>query len=107
MTHLLILPCMAFWFQAYYVPDLFVKAEFNSKSLADAANYFVQLGETQSCKKLSDLASNEYRPWPLSLLQDHSFSRSTRVCWMCRILYEPKKRSPLDAPDLPVTMPRM
>ena len=107
MTHFLILPCMTFSIQANYVPDLFVRAEFTSKGLAEAANYFVQLGETRSYKKLSELASNEYCAWPLSLLQDHSFSKSTRVCWMCRILYEPKKQSPLNSPDLPVTMPRM
>src|SRR5271154_3271760 len=75
------------------IPKLFCQPEFSSVTLVDAANHFIAIGETATAKELEGIAAND------ATNQTGMFSRNNeRIGWMCRMLFEPKGRSPLRAP---------
>jgi len=76
------------------IPKLFCQPEFNSVTLVDAANHFIAIGEQAAVKELEDIAAND------ATNQTWMFSRGNeRIGWMCRMIFEPKGRSPLRAPE--------
>jgi hypothetical protein len=79
------------------VQKLFLQKSFTSANLAEAVNHYVTIGEASTLKELQDLAAQE-SPSANENFLGKGFSVTERVGWVCRILYEPKGRSPLRAP---------
>jgi hypothetical protein len=102
MTSLLILPCFGLALLPIDLPRLMVHESVNSRDLALAVNYFVALGEERTAKRLEFLAADFLSDWNRANDPDNpkrtNFSLNSRVSWMCRILYEPKAKSPLRPP---------
>ncbi|WP_395742695.1 hypothetical protein [Prosthecobacter sp.] len=78
------------------IPALFRKEEFNAATLAQAVNHFVDLGEADAAKELAALApdrsSVHHDKLPL-------LNVALRVSWVCRILFEPRGKTPLRPPQ--------
>jgi len=71
------------------VPALFTDSDFNSATLANAANYFVARGEDASIVELAEIAAKD---------RNGHIALDERVGWICRILWENDKipvRQPL------------
>ncbi|HEY1490679.1 MAG TPA: hypothetical protein VGF90_06530 [Verrucomicrobiae bacterium] len=79
------------------VPKLFSQKNFSSANIAEAVNRYVAIGEASSLKELQQLAAQDNSENDNFL--GKGFSVKERVGWVCRILYEPKGRSPLRAPE--------
>ena len=79
------------------VPKLFCERNFTSVTLVDAVNHFVAIGEDASVKELGGIISNEAAN--TNWIFCRTFSVDERVGWICRILFEPKGKSPLRAPE--------
>jgi hypothetical protein len=78
------------------VPKLFTKRAFNSSGLAEAANHFIAIGEAATIEELEKVSLEDasHAGW----ISNRGFCESERIGWVCRILYEPKGKSPLRAP---------
>lgn len=59
--------------------------------LAEAANHYVALGETEAMKELGELARSSSPP--VSGFFDGD-DRDIQICWLCRILFEPTGGAP-------------
>lgn len=94
---LVALPCSA------NPPRFVTEREFSCKDTADAVNYYVRLGEKDATKEMTaDTAKARRRDL-----------KARRICFVCRVLFEPRGKEPLDRPvfglldTLPeATMPR-
>jgi hypothetical protein len=84
---MLILPALS------ETPDLFRIKEFNSKMLADAANYYISLGEDRAIKELKALEGR-------ASIGGVSFDRNPRIGWVCRIIFKGAQGEPLREPGL-------
>jgi hypothetical protein len=71
---------------------LFSEKSFNAASLAEAANHFIDLGESSAVKELSTMASDDIYSAKLE------FSINERIGWICRIIFEPKAGKALRPP---------
>ena len=71
------------------VPQLFKQEKFDAAILAQAVNHFVEIGEEAAAREMTDLAPDD-NDGPRSV------NRAERVAWVCRILFEPRGREPLD-----------
>jgi hypothetical protein len=102
MIPFLIVPCLGLALPPLDLPRLFRQLDFNSRDLAQAANYFVAMGEERTAKKIASLASefgsDWWRAWAAANPHATNFSLNSRLSWMCRILYEPKGNEPLRQP---------
>ncbi|HEV8058925.1 MAG TPA: hypothetical protein VGP68_03585 [Gemmataceae bacterium] len=102
MIPLFIIPCVGLALAPVDVPKLFVQQEFNSRDLAQAANYFAAMGEEKAAKKIAFMASDFFTDWKRANAANNqkrtNFSLNSRLSWMCRILYEPKGINPLRPP---------
>ncbi len=107
MIPLLIFPCLGLLLPPADLPKLFVQPGFNSRNLAEAANYFIAMGEDRAFAKLASLeVSPSNWTWNWSLAYGRtSFSLDSRVMWMCRMLYEPKGSVPLRNPKIGCILP--
>jgi hypothetical protein len=72
------------------VPNFVRDSQPSCKSFAEAVNYYVSLGEVKAVIELND-ATKESRPLDLA---------SRRVCFVCRILFEPRGKAGLEPPAL-------
>ncbi|MEM7279567.1 MAG: hypothetical protein AAF385_15750 [Pseudomonadota bacterium] len=73
-------------------PHLLRQPTFNARSLAEAVNYFVGKGETESLAELKLLADPN---WDLQ----KGYDINERIGWLARILYIPKNdNSPIRSP---------
>ncbi len=102
MIPLLLVPCLGLILPPQDLPRRFLQADYNSRDLSQAANYFISMGEEKAFEKLSSLASfnGAERRWALAAASPKvtSFSLNSRLSWMCRILYEPRGAEPLRPP---------
>jgi hypothetical protein len=73
-------------------PKLFSEKWFNSASLAETANHYINLGEKSAVQELNTLASDDIYNDKLG------FSINERIGWVCRIVFEPKSGKPLRPP---------
>jgi len=78
------------------VPKLFTQKQFTAANIAEAVNRYVAIGETSAVKELQQVAAQDTSENDNFL--GKGFSVKERVAWVCRILYEPKGRTPLRAP---------
>ena len=70
-------------------PTLFTDHEFDSSTLANAANYFIARGEAATIEQLTEIAAQD---------RSGNIDLNERVGWVCRILWENEKtpiRQPL------------
>jgi hypothetical protein len=79
-------PCQA------ELPKLYTKAEFTCVDLAEAANYYIRLGEAEGIKQLEAHTVDWDSDW------ENPISRNERVGWVCRIVFKSKGKEPLRAP---------
>jgi hypothetical protein len=79
-------PCRA------QMPKLFSEKAFTCATLAEAVNHYVTLGEKTALKDLESAKLN----WDEDFRD--GFSRNERVGWVCRVLFQPKKKEPLRGP---------
>jgi hypothetical protein len=77
-------------------PRLFRQSEFNSALFAKAVNHFVDIGEDAAVRELAKLAATEEKN--LSGTGQKYWATNERVGWMCRVLFEPKAKTPLRPP---------
>jgi len=81
------------------VPKLFRERAFTCVTLANAANYFIGLGEDAAVKELEQLSEVEAAEAEQNRGFDtRGFSINERIGWVCRILFEPKGVPYLRAP---------
>ncbi|MBW8864092.1 MAG: hypothetical protein JF609_04045, partial [Verrucomicrobia bacterium] len=73
-------------------PKLFTEKAFNSASLAEAANYFIKIGENSAVNELNAIATNDVQAAKLQ------FRANERIGWVCRILFESKDGKSLRPP---------
>lgn len=91
-------------------PKLYTTAEFTCVDLAEAANYYIRLGEAEGIKQL-EAHTVDWDSDGLDADWNNRISRNERVGWVCRIVFKPKGKEPLRAPrygghNLPwLTMP--
>ena len=79
-------------------PKLFKSSQYNSKVIAEAANYFIKLGEDKGIQELMKLSPPSWTPPSVQETKDGLRLDRDRVAWLLRILYKPKKepiRQPL------------
>lgn len=74
------------------VPQIFKVREFNSATLADAANHYIALGEARAIKELKALDEDFVES------MDRGFHRNERIGWVCRIIFAGKGTKPLRPP---------
>lgn len=74
------------------MPKLFREGAFTCATLAEAADHYVALGEEVAIKELESLIVD----WLTDFKGD--FSRNERIGWVCRILFQPKGKTPLRPP---------
>ncbi len=79
------------------IPSLFTQKSFTSATLAEAVNRYVAIGEVSAVKELQQLGSEEIQSD--TGFGPKGFSVTERIGWVCRILYEPRGKSPLRAPE--------
>jgi hypothetical protein len=98
MKHILIcLTSMMLGLAHAEIPKLFSQKNFTSANIAEAVNRYVAIGEASSLKELQQLAAQDISANDNFLSK--GFNVKERVGWVCRILYEPKGRSRLRAPE--------
>jgi hypothetical protein len=98
MKHILIcLTSMMLGLAHAEIPKLFSQKNFTSANIAEAVNRYVAIGEASTVKELQQLAAQDISANDNFLSK--GFNVKERVGWVCRILYEPKGRSPLRAPE--------
>lgn len=81
------------------IPKLFRERAFTCVTLANAANYFIGLGEDAAVKELEQLSEIEAAEAEKNRGFDtRGFSINERIGWVCRILFEPKDGTYIRAP---------
>jgi hypothetical protein len=78
-----------------FTPSVFRDKEFTCASLAEAVNYYINIGEDSAIFELKRLT---YDNKPIT--DQNYFSISGRIGWMCRILFQSKTNEPLRPPGL-------
>lgn len=73
-------------------PRLFREQTFNAATLAEAVNYYVGLGEVKAFEELNTLSPSDVPDY------NHEPCVAQRVGWVCRILWEPRGKTPLRQP---------
>ena len=74
------------------VPELFKARDVTCVTLAEAANYYISLGEAEAIKKLKGLEEG------FGDSRDRGFGRNARIGWVCRIIFEGKGDKPIRQP---------
>lgn len=74
------------------VPRLFKARNYNSATLAEAANYYIELGEARAIKELKALEED------FGESMDRGFNRNERIGWVCRIVFQGTNGKPLRQP---------
>jgi hypothetical protein len=81
------------------VPKLFRERAFTCVTLANAANYFIGLGEDAAVKELEQLSEVEAAEAEQNRgFNTRGFSINERIGWVCRILFDPKDGTYIRAP---------
>lgn len=75
-----------------YIPQLLRVKEFNSATLARAANHYISLGEARAIKELKLLEED------IVVSASRRFQRNERIGWVCRIIFQGPKDLPLRPP---------
>jgi hypothetical protein len=74
------------------VPQLFRSDEFNSRMIAESANYFIGIGEEKAIEELLQLTPSDDEPFGRKNTKNGVRLDRNRAAWMLRILYLPKQR---------------
>ena len=74
------------------IPDLLERREFNCATLADAANYYIEIGEKRAIRELMLLEEDSSRS------MERGFNRNERIGWICRIVFRGRNDAPLRPP---------
>jgi hypothetical protein len=74
------------------VPQIFKVREFNCATLAEAANYYIALGEAEAIQELKALEED------FGESMDRGFYQNGRIGWVCRIIFKGKSGKPLRPP---------
>lgn len=74
------------------VPDLFTKKKFNCVTLAEAANFYISMGEKRAIEALKDLEEDVFVGF------EKGFDANERIGWVCRIIFQGEEDKPLRQP---------
>jgi len=75
-------------------PKLFCEKTFTCRTLADAVNHYVGIGQDAAVKELNELACVEAAEAEANRgFNTRGFSVNERIGWVCRILFEPNTNS--------------
>ncbi len=74
------------------LPDLFAKKPFHAATLAEAANYYISLGEKRAIEELKALEERH------TAAIGSEVDASERIGWICRMIFKGKGDKPLRPP---------